>query len=676
MKPTEKIAITGLLHDIPHILHQLDIAQDIDRLTPAVWADVKSLLTYTSKHHLQKDLDGKQLNDEHILAELIGEAENISLAKIIDSPGSVSPLKSIMYGLQVSHEETADRFFHASELSDSVMLDLKRSKKEVYFAPSYLITAFFDDLEQVAAREGAAHIDTLYFMLRKYFWSFTLQHHGDDFMFSCFDHAKMTAALACCLYLYLQEHHKNIFISQNISIIRETIRDFTEPRFFFLKLSINYLQNNIKPSHLLKQRVVLLKATRAILELYGLYECNVMYTSSCCSVILLPNLNRNRLHDLIRQINDRIFTQFGFEHTISVSEEISRKSDFFSHVSSHRTVAQLLFGRLQFDRPQPVSDSEFLCRHFDELFAAIKHEDGSGALDSLWDSLRSMQRPALAVATNSKEDDDEPVISCIDLATISADKKSEHRPGIDYHISPAGNFLHDIKYTPATRERGFILDTFNRETDTAQYPLLKAHLAVKDPSRWLQMYPDVAHIQTFLHTCEIIMQGGIGMYLRKRPEVLLYHGEWCNLLFHAPLASLDTTIRRIYELINEYTGKCPAVRIQLEVLFDDQPGAGVTRQPLELNDHGIYLFDRYISFPQIFELFEKGSVLVELSASVSEQHRQRLARFMRNIVTYDVVPVEAGAFAIGNQDISELFLSYFDPVLLAKWTTTLLTKES
>ncbi|MDX9702756.1 MAG: hypothetical protein RBU23_06915 [Candidatus Auribacterota bacterium] len=674
MNQLEKIAVSSLLHDVLHIMQQLDMENEIPRLIPSSWTELDSLLNFVSRTHLQSDLSTAAMNEERILSELISEAENISVAKTIDSKGTVSPMKSIFFGMHRPDENISDRFFHASELSDSILLELKRSKKEIFFSPSYLINSFLDDLEKSARHIQHACVDTLYYIIRKYFWSISLAHHGDEFMFSYFDHAKITAAFACCLYQYLQHHHKNIFISQNSRVVRDTIQDASETRYCILKLSINDLQVNINPIHKLTERSITLSACKDILSLYGLYDFCILHSTTSTAVLLIPNLYQEKLQELLLRSNKRLLSEYGFEFTLNHQLEPVRKSDVVKHFSSHRNTGDLFFRDIDLDKPCTQSDFQFLKDNYDSIFEPVKTNEETSASQPPEIYLKKCAHPALTFPIHNKTDET-PLFCRWDIADKNFQKIFPDHPAITYQLTAAGNFMHNITTFPKKHERGFLLDTYNTEHTQLSYPIVILRLTAYNPTAHLPIYLDLSHLNAYLSLSEIILQAGIGLYLHKRPETTVYWACANELCFHVPIEYIHKTLKKIFELATDQITDNRVISLNAFLLFDGSISYKTAKQPIPAHGNELNLFDTRISLEKAFALFEKGNELLELYDSAKPHIRKQFIDCIQYIKVYGTIPVRTTNTAIGMDDVSDYFLSYSDPLLLAYWMSPLLTKE-
>ncbi len=670
MNHIESIALSALMHDIPHIMRQLEMENDITRLIPSSWKQVENLFSFLSNNHLQADLTNSALNESKIFTEIVSEAESISLAKTVDNNGIVSPLKSIFFGIHSSDDNISDRFFHASELSEAVLLDTKRSKKDIYFAPSYLITSFLDDIERTANHTNRPCIDTLYYIIRKYFWAITLTHHGNEFMFSYFDHAKITAAVACCLFVYLQHQHKHIFISQNSRVVRDTIQDYSEPRFLLIKLSSSNLHNNINVLHNIKKRSILMRACKNILALYGLYDFCILQATISSAIVITPNLDQDKLQSTLRDVNTEIFNRYGFESVINYQCEPIRKSDIVPHFSSSCNAADLLFRNINLNQSCMKQDFKFCANHYDQLFEAVKEDDNTNTNNQI--DTNSYDHPAL-LFTDNPIDSDKPFFSRIDLKKKPTEIADHH--STSYQLGTTGNFLSNINDFPATYDRAFWLDSYDMQ-DEIHYPLVILRLQTDNPAPYLPAYPDLSHLNTYFSLGEILLQTGIGLYLNKRPETTVYWGCANELCFHATLEYIPKTLKKIYDFISEHIPAQPATYLKVYLSFDKHFSYNLTRQPIPSHGHGLYMLDSHISFDQAFELFEKSNNLLELYESMQLEDRSGLVQYIQYIRTYRAIPIDTSNIPMTNSgDISDQFSSYFDPLLLANWMSMLLTKE-
>ncbi|MDV7397519.1 hypothetical protein RZS08_39320, partial [Arthrospira platensis SPKY1] len=168
------------------------------------WFSDTDLFFYVLEHHTHDNLNPHPLTQHRIAAEIIAQAENLSLGITTASLGELSPMKSFFQTVSGNKEnsEHYELFFQTSELGEDILLELHQSKKDLYFAPSYVVSSFLDDLSTVFTSKHNPQPNIIYYLFKKYFWSFALSRHGADVSFSVYDHGKMTCALACALHAF------------------------------------------------------------------------------------------------------------------------------------------------------------------------------------------------------------------------------------------------------------------------------------------------------------------------------------------------------------------------------------------------------------------------------------------------------------------------------------------
>ena len=638
----QQISYLSLIHDIYYIVNSIDLNYDKNIFFNTTCFDDVKKFDFLLKIFTKKNLDNLPLNEARIIGELISEAEQISLACDITEKGELSPLKSI-FSLSAGH----DYFFNASEISENILLGTKKSKKDLYFAPSYLVSSFIDEFEALS-KSTAFQINTLYFLIKKYFWSISLAHHGEDFSFSVYTHAKMTCAIACALYQYLNEHHNNIFISQNINMIRETLQNPTEPRFLFLKLSCEQ-KTNVKKISI---RHLLLWASHIIINRFHLYTPSIFHVTEEYSILILPNTNNKQLTDIITEIKDYIFTELSPDIHFSTSSFTLRKNDISPHFSSSHKISSLIFDNII--TTVPTTDTLFFEKNYDYYFTPqTPYDNKKDMAIKLPEKINFLNIP-----TSTEK------ISMLNYDEIKQDKNS------------TGNFryLFNTDFSLAKYNNcGFLLDTIcNNETESL--PKITINIAVSNPESNLPYYPSISLIGTLFDLTELITQLGIKNILKKS-DSRISKSSGNTISFSADPLSLRKILNEIYHYYISIIGNCDTVSISAYIQTEPFEKNNYVKLDIQEKQNLVFIFDNFLEWDQIFELFEQAEFLTNFYETCDNEEKKAFIAFLKNTIKTKYFNVSHLSDYIGDQDAYEYFVNVNNPFLLTKLLDMIIEKE-
>ncbi len=179
-----------------------------------------------------------------------------------------------------------------------------------------LFSNFTQEFEKLVGNTTEKKLDTLYFLLQKYWWAVPSSVRKSDFPdISLFEHAKTTAALASALFLYHQEMQtlsspekiKNrqpekflLFVGDVGGIQQFIYRISSKGAYSQLKGRSFYIQiiNDLIADYLVRQ--------------VGLERPNIIYSNGGKFYLLLPNTKQtlNKVEEAIQNVNRKFFTEF------------------------------------------------------------------------------------------------------------------------------------------------------------------------------------------------------------------------------------------------------------------------------------------------------------------------------------------------------------------------------
>ncbi|APF19581.1 type III-A CRISPR-associated protein Cas10/Csm1 [Caldithrix abyssi] len=193
-----------------------------------------------------------------------------------------------------------------------------------------LFRQFDAEFEKLLRHDIDQKIDTLYFLLQKFWWAVPSTTRKRDFPdVSLFEHAKTTAALASCLYVF----HK----ADNTLNDVEKIKNRAQKKFLLFSGDLGGIQNFIyqissKGAYsLLKGRSFYIQilsdlAAEHFAEALGLTRVNIIYSSGGKFYLLLPNTPQTieTITGVSQAVNEDLFDKFsGAIHLRSAFTELS-----------------------------------------------------------------------------------------------------------------------------------------------------------------------------------------------------------------------------------------------------------------------------------------------------------------------------------------------------------------
>ncbi|MHB2153076.1 type III-A CRISPR-associated protein Cas10/Csm1 [Calditrichota bacterium GD2] len=179
-----------------------------------------------------------------------------------------------------------------------------------------LFRQFDAEFEKLLRHDIDQKIDTLYFLLQKFWWAAPSTTRKRDFPdISLFEHAKTTAALASCLYVF----HKTDNTLNDV----EKIKNRAQKKFLLFSGDLGGIQNFIyqissKGAYsLLKGRSFYIQilsdlAAEHFTEALGLTRVNIIYSSGGKFYLLLPNTPQTieTITRVSQTVNQDLFDKF------------------------------------------------------------------------------------------------------------------------------------------------------------------------------------------------------------------------------------------------------------------------------------------------------------------------------------------------------------------------------
>ncbi|HOK50483.1 MAG TPA: type III-A CRISPR-associated protein Cas10/Csm1 [Bacteroidales bacterium] len=165
---------------------------------------------------------------------------------------------------------------------------------------------FENEFEQIRHSNFRNFVDTIYFLLQKYLWCIPATTRKEDIHDSnLFEHSKTTAAIALCLYDYLEEKKiKSIdHLTANHRPLQLVCIDISGIQSFIYNISMKGAAKALKGRSFYLQ---LLMDTLINELLYDLnyYRSNILYSSGGKAYLLLPNTQK--VNDYINEYQGKI----------------------------------------------------------------------------------------------------------------------------------------------------------------------------------------------------------------------------------------------------------------------------------------------------------------------------------------------------------------------------------
>lgn len=275
---------------------------------------------------------------EAVLAAIVCESDNLaSKEREYDGDFRKRPLNSI-FG-QVKIEETGvpntELKFPIGPLN---VKDFEMPQADVNFERTDYLKRWESFEEEMGKAKKAGDIDfgTLYYLYKKYLWCIPSAYYKSAPDISLFEHSRLTAALATCIYDFLEE--KNQLDNWEIVKSRE------EQRFILLFADLSGIQDfiyNIAHDNALKAlkgrsfflQQFMESVAMQILKDFNLWDANLLFNSGGKFYMLLPNTGQalNKLQKVESEVNTHLLQEYKgllsvvFAHDILSGEDFSQK---------------------------------------------------------------------------------------------------------------------------------------------------------------------------------------------------------------------------------------------------------------------------------------------------------------------------------------------------------------
>lgn len=362
-----QVTAGGLLHDIGKIIFR---AQSLDGRAHSqsgydAMKDIikqPEILRCIAYHH-KKDIGKSQIaNDD--LAFLVYVADNIASGADRRSSDDEEraagfdpflPLESIF---NLMNDNKAHQLHRQGTLEQDKEINFPADRTQVppYTASQY--NALYQDLASGLRQIEYApqYVDSLLALLEGYMVyipSSTNKQEVADI--SLYDHSKITAAVAACIYLYLSEAGRTDFRQE---LLRDEKQFLDEPAFLMFSCDLSGIQSFIYTTsgegalkalraRSLYLEILLEHLVDELLQELGLSRANLIYTGGGHGYLLLANTqeNQEKLPQIASEINRWFIEHFDNDLYIAMAWQPCSGNDLMNH-GPKKDVYQQIFRSL------------------------------------------------------------------------------------------------------------------------------------------------------------------------------------------------------------------------------------------------------------------------------------------------------------------------------------------
>ena len=355
----KKIVITALLHDIGKLIQRANDENIYHGEVGKNYLKNKKfddeILEAVYCHHASH-LKNKTTFNNELLTYLVYEADNISAEHDrrdnIDNVesenkwNSTSALKTVFSYLNGTTEE--QYAYPARDLNPQNKILYPLKKQEIFASKDKyqkLKKIIDDNLDKDITPNSLLE---LLESTMTYITSSTDSTQNLDI--SLFDHSKITAAIASCLYQYFEENnitdYKNQLITnydKEAKYYRLVSGDISGIQDFIYTISSKGALKSLRARSFYLE-IMLEHIVDEILEANNLYRCNLLYTGGGHFYMLLPNTEKAKEIIQIAQqkINDWFVNEFGNSLYIAISSVEASSNDLKNTKNIFRKVSQNL----------------------------------------------------------------------------------------------------------------------------------------------------------------------------------------------------------------------------------------------------------------------------------------------------------------------------------------------
>ena len=378
------LQIGALLHDVGKIVRRAGVSSKRHSIAGADYLEKEELLDVEKykgiydmiKYHHNEEIDEKMKENEKLdddsLAYIVYEADNIASGvdrvkyddEISDEGKKIKvmgieglPLNSIFNRLNVQKNDVEKNFKfltynrHSFNMPKEENIDEKRLEKEEYLD---VLKQLKKDLEELK-QKNILTPEKLNSVLEESCIYFPSSSYVDYPDVSYYDHVKLTAAVASCMYIYDAEKENNKINYKDIYFKKNQKKEREKPKFLFVSSEFTGIQNFI---YTITSKLAM-KSLRGrsfylelfiehiideILEALKLSRVNLVYSAGSQFYMLLPNIPetvrvleeyKNIINDfLLKELGTSIYYEISYTETSAeelgngLSQSIKKENKF------------------------------------------------------------------------------------------------------------------------------------------------------------------------------------------------------------------------------------------------------------------------------------------------------------------------------------------------------------
>lgn len=355
----KKVVIASLLHDIGKLLQRAEAKKEKHEELGRDYLKLKGfddeILESVYCHHKRK-LDNKSTFKNELLTYLVYESDNISaehdrrenIDKLEDENkwDNKSALKTVFSYLNgTSNEQFA---YPARDLNPNNKIIYPLQKQDIFASQDKyqeLKKIIDDNLDKDISPNSLLE---LLESTMTYITSSTNTEENLDI--SLFDHSKITAAIASCLYQYFEannisDYKKELVTSYDKSkkYYRLVSGDISGIQDFIYTISSKGALKSLRARSFYLE-IMLEHIVDELLSINNLYRCNLLYTGGGHFYMLLPNTDKaiENIKNAQNKINNWFVNEFGNNLYIAIASVEASSNDLMNTKNIFREVSKKL----------------------------------------------------------------------------------------------------------------------------------------------------------------------------------------------------------------------------------------------------------------------------------------------------------------------------------------------
>ncbi|AYU54482.1 type III-A CRISPR-associated protein Cas10/Csm1 [Staphylococcus debuckii] len=190
---------------------------------------------------------------------------------------------------------------------------------------------------------------------------------------SLYDHSKVTCAVACCIYDYLESYNINNYKEELFSPYSKTKDFYDKPVFLLASLDMSGIQDfifNISGSKALKSlrarsfylEIILEVIVDQLLGKLELSRANLLYTGGGHAYLLLPNTNSTKeiIQDFDESLRKWFINMFSTDLSVAIAYQECTGNDLMNSNNQYRQIWQSVSQKLSDKKAHKYSAEDIL----------------------------------------------------------------------------------------------------------------------------------------------------------------------------------------------------------------------------------------------------------------------------------------------------------------------------